>query len=150
MSWFSHTKGTWSELDKELSLYLRIMREIMRNYYMHSMEKTIVELHAMLKLAEKGIPKKAATPAFLAIRGGKIQKKKNKSQAAKGKGKGNEKHKQAYALKSKIRPPAKKEHLAKDSIFHHCHEGLRGSIKMKQCALSLYVGNGMGAAVEAI
>ncbi|GJW91744.1 hypothetical protein Tco_0169297 [Tanacetum coccineum] len=46
---------------------------------MHNMGKT-VELHVMLKLAEKGIPKKVFVFAVLAIRGGKIQKKKNKSQ----------------------------------------------------------------------
>ncbi|GKE73894.1 hypothetical protein Tco_1535935, partial [Tanacetum coccineum] len=34
--------------------------------------KTIAELHAMLKLTKKGLPKKAATPAILATRGGKI------------------------------------------------------------------------------
>nr|GEX71405.1 zinc finger, CCHC-type [Tanacetum cinerariifolium] len=54
-------------------------------YNMHSMEKTIDELHVMLKLAEKGIPKKAATPTFLAIIRGKIQKDKNKTQGARGK-----------------------------------------------------------------
>ncbi|GKG08389.1 hypothetical protein Tco_0334221, partial [Tanacetum coccineum] len=45
---------------------------------------TIAELRAMLKLHEKGIPKKAATPAILAIRGGKIQKDKKKPQGVKG------------------------------------------------------------------
>ncbi|GJY45530.1 zinc finger, CCHC-type containing protein [Tanacetum coccineum] len=46
-----------------------------QNYNMHNIGKIIVELHAMLKLHEKGLPKKAATaPAVLAIRGGKIHK----------------------------------------------------------------------------
>ncbi|GKC73017.1 hypothetical protein Tco_1118900, partial [Tanacetum coccineum] len=58
-----------------------------QNYNMHSMGKTLVELHAMLKLYEKGIPKKVETPAVLAIREGKIQKDKKKSQGAKGKAK---------------------------------------------------------------
>ncbi|GKD71355.1 hypothetical protein Tco_1325445 [Tanacetum coccineum] len=49
-----------------------------QNYNMHSMGKSIVELHAMLKLHEKGIPKKAETPTVLAIREGKIQKDKKK------------------------------------------------------------------------
>ncbi|GKD16079.1 zinc finger, CCHC-type containing protein, partial [Tanacetum coccineum] len=40
--------------------------QFVQNYNMHGMGKTIPELHAMLKLAEKGIPKK--TPAVLAIR----------------------------------------------------------------------------------
>ncbi|GJU18172.1 retrotransposon protein, putative, ty1-copia subclass [Tanacetum coccineum] len=42
--------------------------QFMQNYNMHDMGKTIPELHAMLKLVEKGIPKKAL--AFLAIRQG--------------------------------------------------------------------------------
>ncbi|XP_071713996.1 uncharacterized protein [Rutidosis leptorrhynchoides] len=57
------------------------------NYNMHSMGKTIPELHAMLKQAEKGLPKK--TPAVLTIKKGKIQKRK--PQAASGKGKGKSK-----------------------------------------------------------
>ncbi|XP_071739588.1 uncharacterized protein [Rutidosis leptorrhynchoides] len=51
------------------------------NYNMHSMGKTIPELHAMLKQVEKGLPKK--TPAVLTIKEGKIQKRK--PQAASGK-----------------------------------------------------------------
>ncbi|GJZ23229.1 hypothetical protein Tco_0560688 [Tanacetum coccineum] len=47
-----------------------------------------VELHAMLKHYEKGIPKKAETPAVLAIREGKIQKdrKNRKGQRVIGRG----------------------------------------------------------------
>ncbi|GKD75033.1 hypothetical protein Tco_1333315, partial [Tanacetum coccineum] len=37
-----------------------------QNYNMHDMGKTIPELHGMLKLAEKSIPKKS--PVVLAIR----------------------------------------------------------------------------------
>ncbi|GKG47384.1 hypothetical protein Tco_0506869, partial [Tanacetum coccineum] len=55
---------------------------------MHSMEKTIAELHAMLELYEKGIPKKAETPIVLAIQEGKIQNDKKKPRGAKGKDKG--------------------------------------------------------------
>ncbi|GKA10100.1 zinc finger, CCHC-type containing protein [Tanacetum coccineum] len=66
-----------------------------QNYNMHSMRKSIVELHAMLKLHEKGIPKKAETPTVLAIREGKIQKDRKKPQGAKGKDK--RKNKLAYA-----------------------------------------------------
>ncbi|GKD53737.1 hypothetical protein Tco_1287124, partial [Tanacetum coccineum] len=65
--------------------------QLVQNYNMHSMGKTIAELHAMLKLYEKGIPKKAETPAVLAIREGKIQKDKKKLQGAKGKDKGKNK-----------------------------------------------------------
>ncbi|GJS39231.1 zinc finger, CCHC-type containing protein [Tanacetum coccineum] len=115
---------------------------------MHSMGRTIVELHAMLKLHEKGIPKKVETLVVLAIR-------------------------EAQDL-----PPPKRDNPAKDSVYHHCKEvghwkrncpsyqaelkkrknasiastirGLRGSRKLKHGALSLYVGNGMRAAIEAI
>ncbi|GKE68642.1 hypothetical protein Tco_1526714 [Tanacetum coccineum] len=51
--------------------------QFMQNYNMHGMGKTIVELHAMLKLAEKSIPKK--TPIVLAIRQGQIQKPKSQA-----------------------------------------------------------------------
>ncbi|GJU78814.1 retrovirus-related pol polyprotein from transposon TNT 1-94 [Tanacetum coccineum] len=83
-----------------------------------------------------------------AIRKGKIQKDKKKPQGSKGKAKG--KNKLAYAPKTKIPPPPKRENPAKDSICNHCMEGLRSSKKLKHGALSLYMGNGMRAAVEAI
>ncbi|GJR45570.1 hypothetical protein Tco_1313673 [Tanacetum coccineum] len=178
--------------------------QFVQNYNMHSMRKTLAELHAMLKIYEKSIPKKAKTPAVLAIREGKIQKDKKKPQGAKGKAKG--KNKLAYAPKTKILPPPKRDNLAKDSIFHHCKKvghwrrnypschvelkkrknaseastsgiftielyafsnntwvyggcrthicntshGFKRSKKLKHRALSLYIGNGMRAAVEAI
>ncbi|GJV46712.1 hypothetical protein Tco_1436924 [Tanacetum coccineum] len=46
--------------------------QFVQNYNMHSIRKTITELHVTLKLTKKGIPKKADTPVVLAIRGGKI------------------------------------------------------------------------------
>nr|GEV33196.1 hypothetical protein [Tanacetum cinerariifolium] len=64
-----------------------------RNYNMHSMGKSIVELHAMLKLHEKG---------------------------AKGKDRG--KNKLAYAPKTKILPLPKRDNLEKDLVFHHSKE----------------------------
>ncbi|GJY64508.1 retrotransposon protein, putative, ty1-copia subclass [Tanacetum coccineum] len=88
--------------------------------------KAIAELHAMLKLHEKGIPKKAKTPAMLAIREGKIQKNKKKLRGAKGKDKG--KNKLAYSPKPKISPPPKRDNSEKDS-------GLRRSKKLKHRAL---------------
>ncbi|GJV74059.1 zinc finger, CCHC-type containing protein [Tanacetum coccineum] len=94
--------------------------QFVQNYNMHSMGKTLAELHAMLKLFEKGIPKKAKTSAVLAIREGKIQKDKKKPQGENGKGKG--KNKLAYAPKAKIPPPPKRDNPAKDSICHHCKE----------------------------
>nr|GEW12574.1 putative reverse transcriptase domain-containing protein [Tanacetum cinerariifolium] len=69
---------------------------------------TLVALHAMLKLHDKGIPKKAKTPAVLAIREG--------------------------------------------CGTHICNtsHGLKERKKLKHEALSLYMGNGMRATVEAI
>ncbi|GKF19478.1 zinc finger, CCHC-type containing protein, partial [Tanacetum coccineum] len=153
----------------------------------------------------KVIPKKAETPAVLAIRERKIQKDQRKHQGGKGKDKG--KNNFAYSPKPKIPPPPKSDNPAKDSVCHHCKEvghwmrkymsyqdelkkrknasmastsgiftielyacpnktwvydtgcgthvcntllGLRGSKKLKHGALSLYIGNGMRAAVEAI
>ncbi|GKB76813.1 retrotransposon protein, putative, ty1-copia subclass [Tanacetum coccineum] len=122
--------------------------QFVQNYNMHSMRKTIAELHAMLKLHEKGIPNKAETPAVLAIWEGKIQKDKRKPRGAKGKDKG--KNKLVYAPKPKISPPPKRDNPAKDSICHHCKEGLRRSKKLKHGTLSLYMCNEMRAAVEAI
>nr|GEW37891.1 hypothetical protein [Tanacetum cinerariifolium] len=139
--------------------------QFVQNYNMHSIGKTIAKLHAMLKLHKKGIPNKTKTPAVLAIRDGKIHKDKKKSRGAKGKDKG--KTKLAYAPKPKIPSPPKRYNLTKDSIFYHCNEtwvydtgygthicntsqGLRESKKLKHGALSLYMGNGMRAEVEAI
>ncbi|GJQ94589.1 hypothetical protein Tco_0005728 [Tanacetum coccineum] len=87
---------------------------------MHSMRKTIAELHAMLKLHEKGIPKKAVTLAMLAIREGKIQKDNKKPRGAKGKDKG--KNKLAYDPKPKNPSPPKGDNPAKDSVCHHYKE----------------------------
>nr|GEY66085.1 hypothetical protein [Tanacetum cinerariifolium] len=47
-----------------------------QNYNMHSMGKTVNELHAMLKLHEQTLPKDNA-PALHAIRADKVQKKRN-------------------------------------------------------------------------
>nr|GEW66855.1 hypothetical protein [Tanacetum cinerariifolium] len=112
------------------------------------MGKTIAELHAMLQLHEKGIPKKAETRAMLATWEGKIQKGKKKPQRAKGNDK--RKNKLAYAPKPKISLPPKRDNSTKDSVYHYCKEGLRGSKTLKHGALSLYVGNGMRVAIKAI
>ncbi|GKC30004.1 zinc finger, CCHC-type containing protein [Tanacetum coccineum] len=122
-----------------------------QNYNMHSMGKTVNELHAMLKLHEQTLPKKDA-PTLHAIRACKVQKKNTKNKkpqlAARGNNQGKGKYKLAYAPKPKIPPPPKKENPAKDSGAST--SGLRGSRKLKPGALSLYMGNGQCAAVEAI
>ncbi|GJS36781.1 zinc finger, CCHC-type containing protein [Tanacetum coccineum] len=183
-----------------------------QNYNMHSMRKTVNELHAMLKLHEQTLPKNNA-PALHAIRAGKVQKgnkhKKPQPQlAARGQNQGKGKNKLAYAPKPKIPPPPKREDPAKDYVCHQCGDtghwkrncpqylaellknkklsqgasgsgfftielytfpnkswvydtgcgthicnttqGLRASRKLKPGTLSLYVGNGQRAKVEAI
>ncbi|GJU55264.1 hypothetical protein Tco_1228978 [Tanacetum coccineum] len=158
--------------------------KVVQNYNMHSMGKTVNELHAMLKLHEQTLPPKEVAPALHAIRVGRIQKnqKKKSHKAAKGNhGKGKAKIGYApvqappFAPKPKNPPTPKKDNPAKDAICHQCGEvgiftielysfpstswvydtcrttqGLRGSKKLKPGALSLYVGNGHRAAVEAI
>ncbi|GJR43157.1 retrotransposon protein, putative, ty1-copia subclass [Tanacetum coccineum] len=188
-----------------------------QNYNMHSMGKTVTELHAMLKLHEQTLPPKEVTPALHAIKAGRIQKnqKKKSHKAAKGnQGKGKAKMGNAhvpapsYAPKPKNPSTPKKDNPVKDAICHQCGEvghwrrncpiylaelmkkkklsqgastsgiftielysfpstswvydtgcgthicittqGLRGSKKLKPGALSLYVGDGHRAAVEAI
>ncbi|GJX04964.1 zinc finger, CCHC-type containing protein [Tanacetum coccineum] len=81
----------------------------MQNYYMHSIGKTVNELHAMLKLHEQTLTNK--DPALHVIRAGKVQKKNCKQKG---------KNKLAYAPKPKIHPPPKKANPAKDSICHQC------------------------------
>ncbi|GJX23833.1 retrotransposon protein, putative, ty1-copia subclass [Tanacetum coccineum] len=110
------------ELGVSLILYYlnKDYDQFVQNYNMHSMRKTLAELHVMLKLHEKGIPKKAETPVMLAIREGKIHNNRKKLQGAKGKAKG--KNKLAYAPNTKIPPSSKRDNLEKDSICHHCKE----------------------------
>ncbi|GJR12819.1 retrotransposon protein, putative, ty1-copia subclass [Tanacetum coccineum] len=96
-----------------------------QNYNMHSLGKTVNELHAMLKLHEQTLPKNNA-PALHAIRAGKVQKGNNKHKkqqpqlAARGPNQGKRKNKLAYAPKPKIPPPPKGEDPSKDSICHEC------------------------------
>ncbi|GJT28814.1 retrotransposon protein, putative, ty1-copia subclass [Tanacetum coccineum] len=104
--------------------------------------------------------------------GGKIQKDKKKPRGAKGKDKG--KTKLAFAPKPKIQPPPKRYNPTKDSVYYHCPEVVHwrrrcpsyhaelkkrksasitstsGSRWLKHGALSLYMGNEMHGAVEAI
>nr|GEY21023.1 hypothetical protein [Tanacetum cinerariifolium]GEY77160.1 hypothetical protein [Tanacetum cinerariifolium] len=94
--------------------------QLVQNYNMQNIGKTIAELHAMLKHHEKIIPKKAETPAVLAIREGKIQKDKKKPKGANGKDK--EKNNLAYVPKPKISSPPKIDNPKKDSICHQCKE----------------------------
>ncbi|GKA72461.1 zinc finger, CCHC-type containing protein [Tanacetum coccineum] len=147
-----------------------------QNFNMHGMGKTVNELHAMLKLHEEMLPKKDANPALHAIRAGRVQKnQKNKPHKAAKRGHGKGKGKMGYAPnnapfapKPKTPPPPKKDNPAKDAICHQCGEVghwrrncpvyLAELMKKKKLsqeastlgALSLYVGDGHRAAVEAI
>nr|GEX92874.1 hypothetical protein [Tanacetum cinerariifolium] len=140
---------------------------------------TVNELHAMLKLHKDTLPKKDVNPALHATRAGRVQKnQKNKPHKAakgghgKGKGKmGYAPNNVSFAPKPKT-PPPKKDNPAKDTICHQCGEighcrrncpvylaELMKRIsylrelalqKLEPGALSLYVGDGHRAAVEAI
>ncbi|GJY28603.1 retrotransposon protein, putative, ty1-copia subclass [Tanacetum coccineum] len=100
-----------------------------QNYNMHSMGKTVNELHAMLKLHEQTLPPKEVAPALHAIRAWRIQKnqKKKSHKAAKGnQRKGKAKMGYApvqappFAPKPKNPPAPKKDNPAKDAICHQC------------------------------
>nr|GEW91995.1 zinc finger, CCHC-type [Tanacetum cinerariifolium] len=100
-----------------------------QNYNMHSMGKTVNELHVMLNLHEQTLPKSNA-PALHAIRAGKVQK---------GHWKRNYPQYLAELMKKK-----------KNAASGAGGSGLRASRKLKPGALSLYVGNGQRKTVEAI
>ncbi|GJV98336.1 retrotransposon protein, putative, ty1-copia subclass [Tanacetum coccineum] len=83
--------------------------KFLENYNMHDIGKTIPELHAMLKLAEKGIPKKA--PDVLAIRQCQIQKPKLQARGnGKNKGKGKKLKKNKASMSSTT--------VSKDNVFY--------------------------------
>nr|GEW99795.1 hypothetical protein [Tanacetum cinerariifolium] len=149
-----------------VSLILILLRKefdgFVQNYNMHSMGKTINELHAMLKLYEQNLPKNNA-PELHAIRAGMVQK-------------GNNKHKkpqpQLAASAELLKNRKLSQGASSSGIFtielytfpnkswvydtgcgthiYNTTQGLRGSSKLKPDALSLYMGNGQRIAVEAI
>nr|GEU40126.1 hypothetical protein [Tanacetum cinerariifolium] len=135
-----------------LTLLLNDYDQFIWNYNMHSMWKTIPELHAMLKLTEKCIPNKALV--VLAIRQSQIQKPKPQDRD-KGKGKG--KSKLAYSPNQKIPPLVKKSIMLRTqcvitiiNLNTRGGTGLRGSQQLNKGVLDLYIGNGNRAAVKAI
>ncbi|GJS48505.1 retrovirus-related pol polyprotein from transposon TNT 1-94 [Tanacetum coccineum] len=102
-----------------------------QNYNMHSMGKTVTELHAMLKPHKQTLPQKEVAPALYAIRAGRVQKnqKKKSHKAAKGtQGKGKAKmgygpvQAPPFAPKPKNPPTPKKDNPAKEAICHQCGE----------------------------
>ena len=91
---------------------------VVLNYNMHGMDKSVSELHIMLKTAERSIPKK--TQPVLTIREGGIKKKtpqnpgKNHPPSGKGKAK--------QVVAKPAWKPKVKENPAKDATCHHCGE----------------------------
>ncbi|GJU97909.1 hypothetical protein Tco_1327180 [Tanacetum coccineum] len=102
--------GHLVSLDLAASLILIGLRKefdgFVQNYNMHSMGKTINELHAMLKLHEQTLPKNNAH-SLHAIRAGKVQngnnhKKPQPQMTARGQNQGKGKNKLAYTPMPKI------------------------------------------------
>nr|GEU97022.1 hypothetical protein [Tanacetum cinerariifolium] len=151
--------------------------KFVQNYNMHSMGKTIAELLAMLKLYEKGISKKAETPDVLAIQEAKIPPPHKKDNPTKdpvchhckevGHWRRNCPFYQAELKKRNEASMASTSGIFTIELYdfpnktwvydtgcgtHICNtlQGLRRSKKLKHEALSLYMGNGMRVAVEAI
>ncbi|GJZ30307.1 retrotransposon protein, putative, ty1-copia subclass [Tanacetum coccineum] len=106
-----------------------------RNYNMHNMRKTIGELHAMLIEYEKGLPKKAKTPQLL--------KKKKEVGSASSSG--------IFTIEL-FAFPNKSWVYDTGCGTHICitKSEFREARKLKQGALSLYIGNGVRAQAEAI
>nr|GEU34742.1 zinc finger, CCHC-type [Tanacetum cinerariifolium] len=109
-------------------ILIRLHKEFdsfVHNYNMHNIEKTVNELHAMLKLHVQtlALPRNN-TRNHHAIKACKIQKvnkhKKPQSKiATRGQNQRNGKNKHAYARKPKIPPPPKRDDLITDLS---CHE----------------------------
>nr|GEU38533.1 hypothetical protein [Tanacetum cinerariifolium] len=83
-----YVQQAYQELLQTVLILVSLRKEydgFVQNYNMHSMEKTVTELHAMLTLHEQTLPPREVAPALHAIRVGRIQKNQKKShKAAKG------------------------------------------------------------------
>ncbi|GKA96740.1 retrotransposon protein, putative, ty1-copia subclass, partial [Tanacetum coccineum] len=132
-----------------------------QNYNMHNMGKTVNELHAMIKLHEQMLPKKDDAPALYAIRAGKYKP------AYAPKPKIPPPPKKGNPAKDAICHQCGEVGIFTIELYsfpstswvydtgcgtHICNttQGLMGSKKLKLGALSLYMGNGQRAVVEAI
>nr|GEZ64384.1 zinc finger, CCHC-type [Tanacetum cinerariifolium] len=176
-SYFEKQKFTGPNfIDWYRQLRLVLSTEDKKNYLEHPIPKALVAPpgQQVLPTAEEDqsvssyVPKMKSYIENLECLGQPVSQNlvKNKPyKAAKG-GHGKGKSKMGYvpnnvpfAPKSKTPPPPKKHNPAKDAICHQCGygthicittQGLRGSKKLKPCALSLYVSDGHCATVEAI
>ncbi|GKB52110.1 zinc finger, CCHC-type containing protein, partial [Tanacetum coccineum] len=138
-------------LNLAVSLILVSLRNeydsFVQNYNMHDMEKTVNELHAMLKLHEQTLSKRDAH-ALHAIRAGKIPPLPKKEDP----GKDSVYHHCGDIGHWKRNCPQYLFELLKNKKLPQGARtlGLRGSRKLKPRALSLYMGNGQRAIVKAI
>ncbi|GKD66888.1 hypothetical protein Tco_1308996, partial [Tanacetum coccineum] len=128
--------AAWVKGQKEI---VKEYDSFVQNYNMHDMGKTVNELHDMLKLHGQTLPKRDAL-ALHTIRAGK-NKKLSQGDSTSG----------IYTIEL-FTFPVKSWVYDMGSGTHICNttQGLRGSRKLKLGALSLYMGNGQGAAIEAI
>ena len=85
--------------------------QFVMNYNMHSMEKSVTELHGMLKNAEKNIQK--TNPVLMVQKGVGF---KNKGKGKDGKGK------ESFKPKSKSKPKTKKPKPPKEGVCFFCNE----------------------------
>ncbi|GJU60990.1 zinc finger, CCHC-type containing protein [Tanacetum coccineum] len=119
-----------------------------QNYNIHSMGKTLTELHAMLKLHEQTLPPKEAPPFAPKPKNLTTPKKDNptKDVICYQCGEMGIFTIELYSF------PSTSWVYDTGCGTHICitTQGLRGSMKLKPGALSLYVGDGHRAAVEAI
>ncbi|GKA90552.1 retrotransposon protein, putative, ty1-copia subclass [Tanacetum coccineum] len=143
-----------------------------QNYNMHGMGKTVTELHAMLKLHEQTLPKKDDAPALHTIREGKKDNPAKDAICHQCGDVGHWKRNCPQYLAELLKNKKLSQGASTSGIFtielytfpnntwvydtgcgtHICitTKGLRGSRKLKSGALSLYVGDGHRATVEAI
>ena len=90
---------------------------------MNNLEKTIMELHGMLKTAESNMAKSKPAAPILAIREGGIKKKKVTPTKGKGKGKAiqpNPKPKSKVQRKAQSDIP--QSNTPEDTVCFHCKE----------------------------
>ncbi|GJY32691.1 zinc finger, CCHC-type containing protein [Tanacetum coccineum] len=121
-----------------------------QNYNMHDIGKTVTELHAMLKLHGQTLPKKDVAPALHAIRAGKVQKKhKNKKPQLAARGNNQGKGNLSLFILLNPRIPLHQRRIIQQRT-RSVTNAVMGSRKLKPGALSLYVGDGHRAAVEAV
>ena len=115
-SYLDHLEKLGSPISQELAIDTILQSlpdsydQFIMNYNMHHMEKTIPELHGMLKTAEQNIK---TTSSVLMVKKGKGMKRKGNF---KGKGKGKSKESQNVPKpKSKTKPP-------KEGVCFFCNE----------------------------